>query len=93
MGSPSSIGFECSWYGNWNCWIRKNRISCCTRAKGFDMKVIYHNLHGRNLQMEEQVGVKHVDMDECIVESDFLSLHCSLNNESYHLIEKSNLYE
>ena len=61
------------------------------RAKGFDMKIIYHNLHGRNLQMEEQVGAKHVDMDELIAESDFLTLHCSLNNESYHLIEKSNL--
>ena len=24
-------------------------------------------------------------------ESDFLSLHCSLNSESYHIIDKSNL--
>jgi glyoxylate reductase len=61
------------------------------RAKGFDMKIIYHNRHTRNLQMEEQVGVKHVSMDALVEKSDFLSLHCSLNNESYHLINKSNL--
>ncbi len=61
------------------------------RAKGFDMDIIYHNRHNRNIQMEEQFGAKHVDMDELIEESDFLSLHCSLNSESYHLINETNL--
>lgn len=61
------------------------------RAKGFDMEIIYHNHHNRNIQMEEQLGAKHVDMDELIEESDFLSLHCSLNSESYHLINETNL--
>jgi glyoxylate reductase len=61
------------------------------RAKGFDMNIIYHNLHSRNILMEEQVRTKHVNMDELVRESDFLSLHCSLNNESYHLINKENL--
>jgi glyoxylate reductase len=61
------------------------------RAKGFDMDIIYHNRHNRNIQMEEQFGAKHVDMDELIEESDFLSLHCSLNSDSYHLINESNL--
>ena len=61
------------------------------RAKGFDMEIIYHNHHNRNIQMEKQLGAKHVDMDELIEESDFLSLHCSLNRESYHLINETNL--
>jgi len=61
------------------------------RAKGFDMDIIYHNRNNRNIQMEEQFGAKHVDMDELIEESDFLSLHCSLNSESYHLINETNL--
>jgi glyoxylate reductase len=30
-------------------------------------------------------------MEELLEESDFLSLHCSLNSESYHIIDKSNL--
>jgi glyoxylate reductase len=61
------------------------------RAKGFNMNIVYHNLHSRNLQMEDQVGAKYVDMDDLIKESDFLSIHCSLNNESYHLIDKPKL--
>lgn len=61
------------------------------RAKGFDMNIIYHNPHSRNIRMEEQFGAKHVDMDELIEESDYLSLHCSLNSESYRLINESNL--
>ena len=61
------------------------------RAKGFDMDITYHNRNNRNIQMEEQFGAKHVDMDELIEESDFLSLHCSLNRESYHLINETNL--
>ena len=61
------------------------------RAKGFDMDIIYHNRHGRNIQTEEQVGAKHVTMDELIGRSDFLSLHSSLNSESYHLIDAPKL--
>jgi glyoxylate reductase len=61
------------------------------RAKGFEMNIIYHNRHSRNFQSEEQVGAKHVTMEELLEESDFLSLHCSLNSESYHIIDKSNL--
>jgi glyoxylate reductase len=61
------------------------------RAKGFEMNIIYHNRHSRNFQSEEQVGAKHVAMEELLEESDFLSLHCSLNSESYHIIDKSNL--
>ena len=61
------------------------------RAKGFEMNIIYHNRHSRNFQSEEQVGAKRVAMEELLEESDFLSLHCSLNSESYHIIDKSNL--
>jgi glyoxylate reductase len=61
------------------------------RAKGFDMDIIYHNRNNRNIQMEEQLRAKHVDMGELIEECDFLSLHCSLNSESYHLINETNL--
>jgi len=61
------------------------------RAKGFGMNIIYHNSHSRNIQTEEQVGAKYVSMNELIKKSDYLSLHCSLNKESYHLINESNL--
>jgi glyoxylate reductase len=58
------------------------------RAKGFNMNIIYNNLHKRNIQVEDQVKAKYVGMDDLIKESDFLSVHCALNNESYHLIDK-----
>jgi glyoxylate reductase len=61
------------------------------RAKGFNMNIIYYNLHKRNLQTEDQVGARRVDMDDLIKQSDYLSVHCSLNNESYHLVDKSKL--
>jgi glyoxylate reductase len=49
------------------------------RAKGFDMSVIYHTRHGRNIELDKQLDAKYVDMGKLIEESDFLSLHCPLN--------------
>ncbi|MFZ0510657.1 MAG: NAD(P)-dependent oxidoreductase [Candidatus Nitrosopolaris sp.] len=43
------------------------------------------------IQIDEQLGAKYVDMNELIEESDYLSLHCPLNTETYHLINESNL--
>jgi glyoxylate reductase len=59
------------------------------RAKGFNMEILYRKLHGRNVQLENELGVKAVSMDEIAQNSDFLSIHSSLNSESYHMIDKS----
>jgi len=59
------------------------------RAKGFDMDIIYNGGRSRNIMMEKEVGAKRVNLDGLLVKSDFLSLHCSLNKESYHLIDNS----
>jgi glyoxylate reductase len=59
------------------------------RAKGFNMEILYRKLHGRNVRLENELGVKAVSMDEIAQNSDFLSLHSSLNSESYHMIDKS----
>ena len=61
------------------------------RAKGFDMHIIYHNRHGRNIQIDNELGVKYVSMSKLVEKSDFLSLHSSLNSETYHLIDRSKL--
>jgi glyoxylate reductase len=55
------------------------------------MHIIYHTRHGRNIQVDNELGAKYVNMDELVEESDFLSLHSSLNNETYHLIDRSKL--
>jgi glyoxylate reductase len=61
------------------------------RAKGFNMHIIYHTRRGRNIQVDNELGAKYVNMDELVEESDFLSLHSSLNSETYHLIDRSKL--
>jgi len=61
------------------------------RAKGFNMHIIYHTRHGRNIQVDNELGAKYVNMDELVEQSDFLSLHSSLNSETYHLIDRSKL--
>lgn len=63
------------------------------RAKGFDMEIIYYRRQGKkNIQIDNELGAKHVsNMDELVEKSDFLSLHCPLNNETHHLIDRSKL--
>ena len=61
------------------------------RAKGFDMHIIYHSRHGKNIQIDNELGSKYVSMDELLEKSDFLSLHSPLNSETHHLIDKSKL--
>ena len=61
------------------------------RAKGFDMNIIYHSRHGKNIQIDNELGSKYISMDELLEKSDFLSLHSPLNSETHHLIDKSKL--
>jgi lactate dehydrogenase-like 2-hydroxyacid dehydrogenase len=63
------------------------------RAKGFDMQITYYRRHGKkNVQIENELGAKHVsNIDELVEKSDFLSLHCPLNSETFHLINRSKL--
>jgi len=60
------------------------------RAKGFDMHIIYHRKHGKNIKIDNELGAKYVSMDELLKKSDFLSLHSSLNSETYHLMTDPN---
>lgn len=60
------------------------------RAKGFDMKIVYHN-RNRNGQREAELDARYVDLDELLAQSDFVSIHANLNSGSRHLIDKSKL--
>ena len=61
------------------------------RALGFGMRVIYHSRHPANPTLERLVGATYVSLERLIGESDVLSLHCSLNDWSYHLINEAAL--
>ena len=56
------------------------------KAKCFDMKVLYYN-RSRNEVLEEKLGARKVDLDTLLRESDFVSIHLPLTEETYHLID------
>ena len=59
------------------------------RAKGFNMKIMYHNRSTRNSQIESELKAEYVDINYILEQSDFLSIHTTLNNDSFHLLDES----
>lgn len=59
------------------------------RAKGFNMKIIYHNRRTRNYKIETETEARYVDLNSLLRQSDFLSIHADLNADSSHLINSS----
>lgn len=59
-------------------------------AKGFGMKVLYHDRQA-NAQLDSEIGSKNVSMEELLKESDFVSLHVPLLAETRHLISTAQL--
>ena len=51
------------------------------RAQGFDMRVIYHDPTA-----EPAYNAEHVDLDTLLRESDFVSIHVPLTNNTHHLV-------
>lgn len=60
------------------------------RAKVFKMKIIYYN-RTRQVELEKRLGLTFVKLDQLLQESNFVSLHVPLNNETKGLIGKREL--
>jgi len=60
------------------------------RAGGFSMRVVYSDRQ-RNETAERETGARFVDLDTLLAESDFISLHTSLNETTHHLIDAQRL--
>lgn len=60
------------------------------RARGFGMKVIYNN-RSRNVEAENESGASFVELDDLFRQSDFVSVHTSLNGSSRHMINLAKL--
>ena len=56
------------------------------RATGFGMKVIYHDANRLPAGLEKSIPAQFMPLKRVISESDFISLHCPLNQDTYHLI-------
>ncbi len=64
------------------------------RAKGFQMKILYHDPHCSKASAAETVketGAECVELDELLAQSDFVTLHTFLAPETYHLIGRDQL--
>ena len=61
------------------------------RAKGFDMNPIYWNRTRLSTEEEEGLGVTYKELDEVMAESDFVSVHVALSDQTRHLIDANML--
>lgn len=60
------------------------------RAKGFGMQILYYDQY-RNYKIESDLDVKFTSLDDLLRQSDFVTIHTSLNSETHHLIDESKL--
>ena len=56
------------------------------RAKGFDMRILYHNTRRADPEMEARVGAEYVSKEMLLEQSDFISLHMPFNENTRHFI-------
>jgi len=56
------------------------------RAQGFDMRVLYYDPFREDDAYAAQVGAQSADLDTLLRESDFVSVHTPLTEETHHFI-------
>jgi glyoxylate reductase len=56
------------------------------RARGFDMTLLYTDPRGLPVEEEQRLGLRSVSFEELLGQSDFISLHPALNDETRHLM-------
>jgi len=61
------------------------------RARGFNMRVIYSDVHPLLPEVEREMGVTRVDLEHLLRESDFVSVHVPLTEQTHHLIDAEEL--
>ncbi|OGM11796.1 hypothetical protein A2Z22_04470 [Candidatus Woesebacteria bacterium RBG_16_34_12] len=62
------------------------------RAKGWNLRVLY-NKRSRDEQAEKELGVEFADLDKLYKESDFITLHVPLTDETRGMINKDAIYK
>jgi glyoxylate reductase len=65
-------------------------LAVARRARGFEMRVLYHT-PTRKPDLEQAERLEYVSLERLLSESDIISLHCPLTDETYHLIDRETL--
>jgi glyoxylate reductase len=60
------------------------------RAKGFSMKVLYHDVI-RRPELEEELAVEYSEIDLLLQTADFVTLNVPLLKDTHHLIDEEKL--
>jgi glyoxylate reductase len=60
------------------------------RARGFQMRVLYHDPH-RKPGLEEELGLTYTSLEALLEHSDFVSVHTPLVPDTHHLIDRAAL--
>jgi glyoxylate reductase len=58
------------------------------RARGFDMRILYND-PDRHEDLEQAWGVEYTEMDQLLMEADFVTLHTYLSPETINLIDRA----
>ena len=59
------------------------------RAKGFNMRVLYYDPQPLPPDAERELGATRVDLGRLLAESDFVSVHVPLTQETHHMLSTS----
>jgi len=57
------------------------------RAKGFDMRILYYDSDRPEPSTEKDLGVQYAPFKTLLSESDFVSLHVPLTDQTHHLVD------
>lgn len=60
------------------------------RLKPFDVELLYHDVR-RNPELEEELGIKKVELDRLLRSSDVITLHLPYAPETHHLISRKQM--
>lgn len=61
------------------------------RAAGFNMRVLYHQRNRLPVETEKQLGAEFVTLTELLKESDFVTLHTPLTEQTRYLLGKEEI--
>jgi glyoxylate reductase len=61
------------------------------RARGFGMKVVYYDVYRPSPELEQELGAEFRELNDLLAESDFITIHTVLSDETRHLINEERL--